>query len=293
MSKKAALVLSGGGARGMAHIGVIEELERRNYEIVSVTGTSMGSVVGAVYAMGKLEEFKAWLYSLDKLKVFRLMDFTLSKQGLLKGEKVLNKMKELMEDRNIEDLDIPYAAVAVDLLNKREVVFREGKVYDAIRASIAIPGILTPVKTNKTLLVDGGVMDNVPVKHVQRHADELIIAVEVNGDIRMEKEPATKEAQEDQRFFLQKQLGGLYEYLGIKGQPKSEEKLGYLDLINRTISLMTHEMGLLSLEKYPPDILIEVSGEGCGIFDFYKAKEIVERGIRAAERVLKEQEISY
>ncbi len=292
MSKKAALVLSGGGARGMAHIGVIEELEKRNYEIVSVTGTSMGSVVGAVYAMGKLEEFKAWLYSLDKLKVFRLMDFTLSKQGLLKGEKVLNKMKEFMEDRNIEDLDIPYAAVAVDLLNKREVVFREGKVYDAIRASIAIPGILTPVKTNKTLLVDGGVMDNVPVRHVQRQDDELVIAVEVNGGISVEKEPATKEAQEDHRFFLQKQLGGLYEYLGIKSHPKTEDKLGYLDLINRTISLMTHEMGLLSLEKYPPDILVQVSGEGCGIFDFYKAREIVERGSRAAQRVLQEQEIS-
>jgi len=291
MSRKAALVLSGGGARGMAHIGVIEELEKRNYEIVSVTGTSMGSVVGAVYAMGKLEEFKSWLYSLDKLKVFRLMDFTLSKQGLLKGEKVLNKMKEFMEDRNIEDLDIPYAAVAVDLLNKHEVVFREGKVYDAIRASIAIPGILTPVKTNKTLLVDGGVMDNVPVRHVQKQGDELIIAVEVNGGISVEKETQTKEAQEDHRFFLQKQLGGLYEYLGITGHHRSEEKLGYLDLINRTISLMTHEMGLLSLEKYPPDILVQVSGEGCGIFDFYKAKEIVERGRRAAQRVLQEQEI--
>jgi len=293
MSKKAALVLSGGGARGMAHIGVIEELEKRNYEIVSVTGTSMGSVVGAVYAMGKLEEFKSWLLSLDKLKVFRLMDFTLSKQGLLKGEKVLNKMKEFMEDRNIEDLDIPYAAVAVDLLNKREVVFREGKVYDAIRASIAIPGVLTPVKTNHTLLVDGGVMDNVPVRHVQRQGDEVIIAVEVNGGLSVEKEPQTKEAQEDRQFFLQKQLGGLYETLGITGHPKSEEKLGYLDLINRTISLMTHEMGLLSLEKYPPDILVQVSGEGCGIFDFYKAKEIVERGRRAAQRVLQEQERSY
>lgn len=292
MSKKIALVLSGGGARGMAHIGVIEELEKRKYEIVSVTGTSMGSVVGAVYAMGKLEEFKDWLCSLDKMKVFRLMDFTLSKTGLIKGEKVLNRMKEFMEDRNIEDLDIPYAAVAVDILNKREVVFREGKVYDAIRASISIPGVLTPVKKDKTLLVDGGVMDNVPVRHVQRHGDELIVAVEVNGGINMEKEPETKEAQEDRRFFLQKQLGGLYESLGIKHHPKSEEKLGYIDLINRTISLMTHEMGLLSLEKYPPDILVQVSGEGCGIFDFYKAEEIIERGRKAAERVLKEQAFS-
>lgn len=286
MSKKIALVLSGGGARGMAHIGVIEALERSGHEIVSVTGTSMGSVVGAVYAMGKLEAFKEWLYSLDKLKVFRLMDFTLSKQGLLKGEKVLNKMKEFMEDQNIEDLNIPYAAVAVDLFSKNEVVFREGKVYDAIRASIAIPGILTPVKTKNMLLVDGGVMDNVPVKHVKRQGDEIIVAVEANGGIGVEKESETKEAQEDRRFFLRKQLDGLYDYLGIKGQTKNEEKLGYLDLINRTISLMTHEMGQLLLEKYAPDLLIEVSGEGCGTFDFYKAREIVERGSRTAADVL-------
>lgn len=270
----------------MAHIGVIEELESCGYEIVSVTGTSMGSVVGAVYAMEKLQEFKEWLLSLDKLKVLRLMDFTLSKHGLLKGEKVLNKMKEFMEDRNIEDLKIPYAAVAVDLLNKREVVFREGKVYDAIRASIAIPGILTPVKTKNGLLVDGGVMDNIPVKHVKRAGEELLVAVEVNGGVNLEKESKTKEAREDRQFYLQKQLHGLYEYLGITGHPKNDDKLGYLDIINRTISLMTHEMGMLLLEKYVPDILIEVSGEKCGTFDFYKAEEMVQRGKRQAAKVL-------
>lgn len=292
MNKKVALVLSGGGARGIAHIGVIEELESRGYEIVSVTGTSMGSVVGAVYAMGKLQEFKEWLYSLDKMKVFRLMDFTLSKHGLLKGEKVLSRMKEFMEDSNIEDLKIPYAAVAVDLKNKREVVFRKGKVYEAIRASIAIPGVLTPVKTGDGFLVDGGVMDNIPVKHVVKLDNELIVAVEVNGGVILEKEFETKEAEEDHRFFLQKQLNGLYEYLGIKGQAKSEDKLGYLDIINRTISLMTHEMGKLLLEKHVPDILIEVSGEECGTFDFYKAKEMVQRGKKAAVKVLDDHSVS-
>jgi NTE family protein len=289
MEKKAALVLSGGGARGLAHIGVIEELERRGFEIVSVTGTSMGAVVGAVYAMGKLKEFKEWLYSLDKLKVFRLMDFTLSKQGLLKGDKVLNRMKEFVEDRNIEDLNIPYAAVAVDLLNKQEVVFREGRVYDAIRASIAIPGVLTPVKTKDGLLVDGGVMDNIPVKHVKRLGDELLVAVDVNGgDASVKKKRETKQDREDYQFFLQKQLNGLYHYLGINSQPKTEEKLGYVDLINKTITLMTHHMAQLSLEIYKPDIYIEVSGELCGIFDFFRAREMVERGEKAAVKVLKE-----
>jgi NTE family protein len=293
MGKKVALVLSGGGARGMAHIGVIEELEKRGYDIVSVTGTSMGAVVGAVYAMGKLEEFREWLCSLDKLKAFRLMDFTLSKQGLLKGEKVLNRMKEFMEDRNIEDLDIPYAAVAVDLLNKREVVFREGKVYDAIRASIAIPGVLTPVKTKDGLLVDGGVMDNIPVKHVEKKQNVMLVAVNVNGEETEKKKKVTKQEKEDHEYFLQKQLNGLYTYLGIKGEPKNNEKLGYVDLINKTITLMTHHMAALSLEKYPPDVMIELSVDICGIFDFYKAEEIVERGRKAAAQVLREQEISY
>lgn len=290
MKKKVALVLSGGGARGLAHIGVIEELEKRGFEIVSITGTSMGAVVGAVYAMGKMKEFKEWLYSLDKMKVFRLMDFTLSKQGLLKGDKVLNRMKEFVEDRNIEDLRIPFAAVSVDLLNKREVVFREGRVYDAIRATIAIPGVLTPVKTKDGLLVDGGVMDNIPVKHVKKIGDELLVAVDVNGESSSKRVPETMEEKEDHQYFLQRQLNGLYEYLGIKSQPKSEEKLGYVDLINKTITLMTHNMAKLSLEKYAPDILIEVSGEACGTFDFYKAEEMVKRGSKVAAKVLKELE---
>lgn len=282
--------MSGGGARGIAHIGVIEELEKRGFEIVSVTGTSMGAVVGAVYAMGRLKEYKEWLYSLDKMKVFRLMDFTLSKQGLLKGDKVLNRMKEFVEDRNIEDLRIPFAAVSVDLLNKREVVFREGRVYDAIRASIAIPGVLTPVKTKDGLLVDGGVMDNIPVKHVKKIGDELLVAVDVNGESSSKRVPETMEEKEDHQYFLQRQLHGLYAYLGIKSEPKNGEKSGYLDLINKTITLMTHHMARLSLEKYAPDILIEVSGEACGIFDFYKAEEMVKRGRKVAAKVLKELE---
>lgn len=296
------MVLSGGGARGMAHIGVIEVLESRGFEISEVTGTSMGAVVGAVYAMGKLKEFKDWLFTLDKMKVFRLMDFTLSKQGLLKGDKVLNRMKEFVEDRKIEELDIPYAAVAVDLLNKKEVVFRKGSVYEAIRASIAIPGVLTPVKTEVGLLVDGGVMDNIPIKHAEKKRDTLLVAVDVNGDEVVVRKNETKQDKEDEQYFLQRQLKGLYNYLGIKHELKkesesggknakimnelSEGKLGYIDLINRTITLMTHHMAQLSLEIHKPDIYIEVSGDSCGIFDFFKAEEMVERGRKAAEKVL-------
>lgn len=288
MKKKVALVLSGGGARGISHIGVICELERQGYEITSVTGTSMGSVVGGVYALGKLDAFRDWLYTLDKLKVFRLMDFTLSRQGLLRGEKVFNTMKEFMEDANIEDLRIPFAAVAVNLTKMEEVVFSKGSVYDAIRASVAIPAVITPVKTKDGLLVDGGVMNNLPVKHAIRTEGDMVIAVDVNaGDIGME-EKETREEREDRNFFLQRQLNGFYNYLGINQPSKSEDRLGYFDLVNRTIMLMTHHMAQLSLEKYAPDLLISVSGESCGVFDFYKAREMVERGRKAARKQLKE-----
>ncbi|MEA3463105.1 MAG: patatin-like phospholipase family protein, partial [Bacteroidota bacterium] len=134
--QKVALVLSGGAARGIAHIGVIEELETRGYEITSIAGTSMGALIGGVYATGKMEELKEYLYTLDRSRVFRLVDFTLSKQGLIKGDRVLKKMKNYVPDMLIEDLAVPYAAVAVDLINKKEVIFRSGSLYHAIRASI-------------------------------------------------------------------------------------------------------------------------------------------------------------
>jgi len=182
MRKKVALVLSGGGARRIAHIGAIEELLSQGYEIKSISGTSMGSVVGGVYALGMLEEFKQWMISLDRMKVFHLVDFTLSKQGLIKGDKVLNAMKEFIPDTNIEDLSIPYAAVAVDLNKKEEVVFTSGSLYEAIRASISIPTLFTPVESGDALLVDGGVLNNIPVDHVKRSRRDILVVVNVNAN---------------------------------------------------------------------------------------------------------------
>ncbi|RLD54901.1 MAG: hypothetical protein DRJ01_17410, partial [Bacteroidetes bacterium] len=147
--KNVALVLSGGGARGIAHIGVIEELEKQGFEIKSISGTSMGALVGGVYAVGKMQEYKNWIYTLDKFDVFKLVDFNVGIQGLIKGDRVFNKMKEFISDRNIEDLEIFYTAVAADIINNKEVVFTEGSVYNAVRASVAIPTVFTPVKTDE------------------------------------------------------------------------------------------------------------------------------------------------
>lgn len=287
MKQKVALVLSGGGARGIAHIGVIEELERLGYEITSIAGTSMGSMVGGVYALGKMEEFRDWICTLDKRKVFSLLDFTLSKQGLIKGDKVLNKIRDFIPDTRIEELPIPYAAVAVDLINKKEVVFREGSLYHAVRASIAIPSVLTPVKGEHSLLVDGGVMNNLPMNHVHRTEGDLLVAVNVNADVPPYK-PATVDKEASKKHSLyQEKIKDFYNQL-LKRHPQEHEddNLGYFSLLSRTIDLLTMQMANLALQNYHPDILVEVSHESCSIFDFYKAEEMLETGRQVARATL-------
>lgn len=294
MKPPVTLVLSGGGARGSAHIGVIEELERAGYEIASVTGTSMGALVGGVYADGALDPFKEWMLSLDRRKVFSLVDFTLSRVGMVKGERVFNKMKDFIPDTLIEDLKIPYAAVAVDLINKKEVVFREGSLYDAIRASVSIPSVLTPVKTADGLLVDGGVMNNIPISHAERVPGDLLVVVNVNANIPVRLPVITREEDEKQKRAYQKKIEEFHAYLhknlpygSDEKDPKGqEERMSYFNLIDKTISLMTHHMAQISLKHFSPDLLIEVSRDSCGTFDFFKAGELVEMGRYATTMAL-------
>ncbi|HCX20552.1 MAG: patatin [Flammeovirgaceae bacterium] len=290
MSKQVSLVLSGGGARGIAHIGVLEELERRGYKIHSVVGTSMGALVGGVYALGKLDEFKKWLFKLDKRKVFSLVDFTFSKQGLVRGDKVLEAMKQFIPDTNIEDLPIGYGAVAVDILKGEERLLDKGSVYEAIRASIAIPTVFTPKKSETTLLVDGGVLNNIPVNHASRIPDDLLVAINVNADVPPEiSNDQNKIARANNNKYLEN-IAQFYEQLkrlvGTREQKEQPETLGYFDLINKTITLMMTRIADNSLERYKPDILIKVSSESASIFDFYKAEKLVEEGREVAKKAL-------
>ncbi|WP_295676466.1 patatin-like phospholipase family protein [uncultured Mucilaginibacter sp.] len=292
MKQKAALVLSGGGARGIAHIGVIEELVKKGFDITSIAGTSMGAVVGGVYALGKLEEYKNWLYTLDKIKLFSLVDFTLSSQGLVKGDKLLNSVKTFIPDANIEDLDIPYAAVAADIIHKKEVVFTTGSLFEAIRASMAIPTVFTPVKFEDGLLIDGGIINNMPINRIKRTPGDILIAVNVNADIPVEKPPIAKTETVAIQSTYQKKLKDFYNQLhilhpsGNEEKSNGEEKLGYFNLINKTLSFMTYHITQMTLDNYTPDILVDVSRHACGTFDFYRAEEMVEVGRYAAIKCL-------
>jgi len=290
VKKNIALVLSSGGARGIAHIGVIRELIRQDYQITSVAGSSMGALIGGIYAAGKLDDYEKWVCSLDKFDVFSLIDFTLSTSGIIKADKVLNEIRKFIPDRNIEELPIPFTAVATDIRNKKEKCFSTGSLYEAVRASISIPMVVTPAYVNGTLLVDGGVLNPVPVNRVKRTGDDQLVAVNVNTRIPLEKNRDTEKKPGYISQMTNGKLKAIQEKLSNFFPAGKKDSMGYFELVTETTGLMLSQLSRLNLELNPPDLLIEVSWQVCGTFDFYKAAELVEAGEIAARKALKETE---
>ncbi|MCF8359507.1 MAG: patatin-like phospholipase family protein [Prolixibacteraceae bacterium] len=271
--KKVALVLSSGGARGIAHIGIIEELEKRGYEIGSVAGTSMGAFVGGMYASGNFKKFKDWMFSLSRVDIFKLFDVTISINGLVKGERLFETLSKIIPDQNIEDMSIPYAAVSTDIINCKEVVFDRGSMYKAIRASISIPTFFRPLESGDSYLVDGGLLNPTPIDRVKRNKGDVLIAVNVESntpDKPDEVKDKKKQKPKKNSFF-----------------PFRENDLpGYVELVNKTIGIMLNRISELNIEKYNPDLVIRLERGLYGTYDFHKYEEIVERGREAAVKVL-------
>ena len=278
MNKNIALVLSGGGARGMAHIGAIEELEARGYTVTSIAGTSMGALVGGIYAAGKLTEFKEWAISLDRHDMFRMVDFSFGGNGLIKGDKVLSKIQEFVPDMLIEDLPIAYSATAVDLTHREEIVFTKGSLFNAIRASIAIPSVFTPITGDNTVLVDGGVMNNLPISNIKRTEGDMLIAVHVNAAIPVPHHFYENEDGVEKESKYKKWVNEFYDFLHINHPKEKKEQLGFLSLMDQALSTGMLRQVEYSIEKGKPDLVINVSRDVCGTYDFYKAKEVIEVG---------------
>ena len=283
MIQSIALVLGSGGARGLAHIGVIEEFEKQGFEIKSIAGTSMGALIAGIYAMDKLQDYKEWSLTLDKVDVFNLIDFTFSSQGLIKADRVIKKMKTFITDKNIEDLKIPFAAVATDITNEKEVVFTTGSVYEAVRASIAIPTVFTPVKKDNVLLVDGGLLNPIPVNRVKRIGNDILVAVNVYADIPHTKEKKQTKKQLEVQSFYDKNIKKFKQKLNEIIPKSNKQKLGYFKLLNATTSAMIHQISEMTLDIYKPDILVNISKHACSTFDFYKAEQLIEIGKLAAK----------
>lgn len=282
MKKKIALVLSGGGARGLAHIGAIETLESHGYEITSIAGCSMGALIGGMYAAGKLPEVKDWVLALDRRKVLSLVDFSLSLTHLVKGDRVMEALKEIVPDVNIENLPIPYTAVATDWNSGKEVIFDHGSLYDAIRASISIPLFLNPVRREDMLLVDGGLVNSLPLNRVVRHSGDLLFGINVSthdyqGELLMQQFVERKLLSKSMPAAVMNRIMKHFEGININ----------YVTLLMRTIAIMLEQNTRQQILISRPDLVVQVPMKRYGVFDFDKAAAILQIGKHKTSRALR------
>ncbi|HOK38132.1 MAG TPA: patatin-like phospholipase family protein [Bacteroidales bacterium] len=279
MKKDAVLVLSSGESRGLAQIGVINCLIKNGFNIKSVAGSSIGSIIGGFFSMGKLDDYANWVKQLDKKDVWGLMDFTLKSNGILKGEKVFDTLKQIIPDRNIEDLPIKFAAVATDIIEEKEIVFTTGSIYNAFRASVAIPAVFTPVTDNDTFLVDGGVLNPIPAEYVTQDKNDLLIIVNLYG--KSKQHLSKKEISNDTKELHKIKLS-INKFLNT-GNKKS---IGYYNLLSRTSSAMIHKIAELKIKQFNPDILIEIPHDSAKTFDFFKANGLIKMGEEIAQETI-------
>lgn len=299
MSKKktVSLVLSSGGARGLAHVGVIEELEKRGYEIGEIAGCSAGALVGGMYAAGKLPEFKDWICNLDRVDVFSLMDFTFSSRGFIKGEKVYNALKKVVPDCQIEDLPIRFTCNAVEVHSGKEHVFKKGSLYKAIRASGSIPSVFLPAKIEKNHFIDGGVLNPVPISLISDPENSLIVVVDVNG---LENEFIAPPKKDESGIPFISLPGWLKEYQSkmrqfFPDEKKENSKTTYssLDLVTRSFDLLQDRFCELLLEKYSVDVKIKISRKQAGTLEFHRSAEMIEIGRLKAKEALDKLEYGH
>lgn len=298
--KNVALVLASGGSRGLAHIGAIEVLEEHGFRITSVAGASMGALVGGIYAAGGLEAFKEWMKTVDRMKVFNLMDFTIGNGGFVKGEKVIGELKSIIPDKLIENLPIPFTAVATDIRHRKEVVFDRGSLYDAIRSSISLPSIFTPNRIGDMLLIDGGVVNPVPVNRVVRTPGDILTAVDLNGPY-IEK---PEEKQEHVKGRIRQRLDKIVDTIAdkvkkdeveahllsgsenLEKEKEDDNDMGIVTILNESSSVMIQTNADLTLKLYPPDILVRIAKNAYSTMEFYKYDEIVRLGREKMEEAI-------
>lgn len=289
------LVLSAGGARGYAHIGVIEELLAQGYEIGAIAGSSMGALIGGIHAAGKLAEYRDFVTPLQRFDVWKLLDFTLSGGGFIKGDRIIEQMRSLVGDLAIEDLPIPFTAVAVDLDLQREVWFSRGPLFDAIRASISVPTLLRPFRHQGRLLVDGGLLNPLPVMPTLRDLTDATIAVDVNAPAERESGGTPVPAEDAARLAAESEalepgygqrladfFGGLIE---SHGESRPAEP-GAFELLSRSYEVMQETITRLKIAAQPPDLLITVPRNASMFYDFHRANELIAIGRRRTREAL-------
>ncbi len=285
--KTVSLVLGSGGARGLAHIGVISELEANGYEIKSISGCSMGALVGGIFAAGKLDEFEQWVRAITKVDIVSLLDIAWQKHGLVKGDKIINTLIDLVGDRMIEDLPMRYTAVAADVKREKEVWINSGRLFDAIRASISLPLFFTPVEYRNGHLIDGGVLNPVPIAPTFNDDTDLTVAVNLGGPLQAEtiSKNVERRSADCDPSFQEKVSQFISDWQGAR-KPRSGDDWSVYDIADQAFDAMQSTIARQKLAAYPPDINIEIARNACETLEFDRADEMIELGRQKASELL-------
>jgi NTE family protein len=310
---RVALALGSGGARGYAHIGVIDELRDRGYQITGIAGSSMGALVGGLQAADRLDEFSDWARSLTQRAILRLLDPSIMAAGVLRAEKILDAVRDILGDVRIEQLPIPYTAVATDLLTGKSVWLQRGPVDEAIRASIAIPGVIAPHVVGGRLLADGGILDPLPMAPIAAVNADLTVAVSLSGSETLADHEAEARPSSDWLNRMLRSTSALFDNpsarsmfnrfgladpgseadteadedsVGLSDDGPGVPRLGSFEVMNRTIDIAQAALARHTLAAYPPDLLIEVPRSACRSLEFHRAAEVIDIGRTLAAEAL-------
>lgn len=288
-SRTVSLVLGSGGARGHAHIGVIRALDEYGFKVHNIAGTSMGAAIGGIYAAGELDTYIDWAYQLDKKAVFKLLDFSFSWRSIFKGERIIKVLRELVGDRQIEDLDKRFTAVATSLDEQREVWLNSGSLFDAIHASTAVPGIFAPVVRGSQILVDGGLVNPIPIAPTLNDSTDLTIAVNLNSIDDSYTPPAREPATEvSDNAYRSRIANFLAELVDSDDDPDSSPASDASVVLAKSIDVMQGAIARLKLAAYAPDKTISIPRDACTFFEFDRAEEMADLGYDRARKALQD-----
>jgi NTE family protein len=285
--KTVSLVLGSGGARGLAHIGVIHWLEENNYKIESIVGCSIGAVIGGIYAAGKLDKYEQWVRSITKIDIVTLLDLSWEKSGLVRGDKIINTLIKLVGEKLIEELPFPYTAVATDMVNQKEVWIKSGSLFDAMRASFAIPLLFTPFKYKGVDLLDGGILNPVPIAPTFGDETNITIAVNLGGSTKDHEKPTSMSTTPvNPSSLFREKINRFITRLQQSGTSGSSRDWGAYNITLQAFDAMQSTIARQKLAAYPPDIVIDIDRSACNTLEFDRASEMIELGYRKAKECL-------
>jgi NTE family protein len=284
-----ALVLGAGGARGLAQIGVIEALQARGMNIVAIAGTSSGALVGGACAAGKLAELRDWMLRTSRTGMLRLLDPGFGRPALFTGDRLVRALREVLGEPRIEDLPIDFTAVAVDLIRQREVWLRRGDMWDAVRASFAIPGIFTPFTLGGRELVDGGLLAPLPITATRLSGAHRLVAVDMHG---WPHSPPGEVANENDDAEGESAPGVVGRWIGrhfggdLDGDGKPDHHISMTETMARSLDTMQAQIARVQMALDPPELLIRIPRDACQFYEFWRGRELIDIGRREADRAL-------